>query len=148
MLFRSLTISGTVTAAPKKEMAVWILGDHFHYRNTVLVEPDGSFQYALPVHLSERMETGEYYVVIQHPMENGRFDVFQITTGEQTLVKNTANDRFFLLEGTGALGGISAAEALVSMINNANIDDIYSKLSFVIQDPVISIDPVSDKNIG
>lgn len=144
----TLIISGTVTGAPKKEMAVWILGDNFHYRTTVLVDSGGSFQYALPVHLSERMETGQYYVVIQHPMENGRFDVFQITSGEQTLVKNTANDRFFILNGKGALRGINAAEALVSMINNANIDDIYSKLSFVIQDPVIRIDPVGDKNVG
>ncbi len=144
----SLIISGTVNGAPLKEIALWIIGDRSYYHDTVPVEFNDSFHYTLPPHISNRMVKGQYHVVIQHPMENGRFDVFQITSGELTLVKNTVNDRFFIIDGKGALRGIKAARALVSMIDSTNIDDTCIELSFLIQNPVITIDPVSDRNIG
>jgi len=144
----ALVISGTVTGAPLKEIAVWIMGDHFHSHHTALVGPDNTFQYSLSPEVSERMETGKYYAVIQHPMENGRFDVFQAESGKETLVKNTADERSFIIEGKDALRGTKAVEALAGMFNNANIDDVSLELPFSIQDPVIRIDSISDKNVG
>jgi heterodisulfide reductase subunit A len=144
----ALIISGTVAGAPSKEIAVWIMGEHFHSHHTALVGPDNTFQYCISPEVSERMETGQYFAVLQHPMENGRFDVFQAESGRETLVKNTADERSFILEGKDALTGIKAVEALDGMFDNANIDDISLKLPFSIQDPVIRIDPISDKNVG
>jgi hypothetical protein len=143
-----LVISGTVTGAPSKDVAVWIIGDGFHSHTTVPVGSNGAFRHALPREISEGMETGQYYAVIQHPMGNGRFDVFPITSGEETIVKNTADDRSFIIDGKGALRGIKSVEELVSMFNNANIDDVSLQLPFFIQDPVIRIDTISDKNVG
>jgi heterodisulfide reductase subunit A len=144
----ALVISGTVTGIPSKEIAVWIMGDHFHSHQTALVGPDNTFQYCLSPEVSSRMETGRYYAVIQHPMENGRFDVFRAASGEEILVKNTADGRSFILEGKDALRGTKAVEALAGMFNSPDIDDVSLTLPFSIQDPIIRIDPISDKNVG
>jgi hypothetical protein len=81
-------------------------------------------------------------------MENGRFDVFQAESGRETQVKNTADERSFIIEGKDALRGTKAVEALAGMFNNANIDDVSLELPFSIQDPVIRIDSISDMNVG
>jgi PGF-CTERM protein len=56
--------------------------------------------------------------------------------------------RIFKLEGAGSLQGSDAAEALVEGINDANVDDTYTKLQFLVEVPVIRIDPIGDKHVG
>ena len=56
--------------------------------------------------------------------------------------------RIFKLLGAGSLQGSDAAEALVQGINDANVDDTYTKLQFLVEDPVIRIDPIGDKHVG
>ena len=54
----------------------------------------------------------------------------------------------FKLLGAGSLQGSDAAEALVEGINDANVDDTYTKLQFLVEEPVIRIDPIGDKHVG
>ena len=56
--------------------------------------------------------------------------------------------RIFKLGGAGSLQGSDAAEALVQGINDANVDDTYTKLQFLVEEPVIRIDPIGDKHVG
>ena len=42
--------------------------------------------------------------------------------------------RIFKLGGAGSLQGSDAAEALVQGINDANVDDTYTKLQFLVEE--------------
>jgi len=54
----------------------------------------------------------------------------------------------FRAGGPGSLQGRDAATALVQAINNQAIDDIYTKLLFLVEVPEIKIAPVSDHQTG
>jgi len=94
------------------------------------------------------MASGQYFIVVQHPMQNDIFDVYQ---DGQYVYKNTGSGEplsIFKLEGSGSLQGSDAAEALIQAINDPNIDDTYTKLNVLVQEPLIAIDPIANKNIG
>jgi PGF-CTERM protein len=98
-------------------------------------------------------------------MQNGRYDVNTIDLHAGLNQQNTVNDlyvynlqlkdsdgssytRIFKLGGAGSLQGSDAAEALVQGINDANVDDTYTKLQFLVEEPVIRVDPIGDKHVG
>ncbi len=54
----------------------------------------------------------------------------------------------FKIQGAGSLQGSDAAEALVQGINDPNVDDTYTKLQFLVEEPIITIDPIGDKHVG
>ena len=99
-------------------------------------------------------------------MQNNRFDVDTVDVVGASLNQiDTTNDlwvynkqlkdsdgssytRIFKLGGAGSLQGSDAAEALVQGINDANVDDTYTKLQFLVEEPVIRIDPIGDKHVG
>jgi PGF-CTERM protein len=60
----------------------------------------------------------------------------------------TGGTKVFALLGAGSLQGSDAAEALVDAINDPNVDDTYTKLQFLIENPVITITPIGDKHVG
>ncbi|MFA6332275.1 MAG: PGF-CTERM sorting domain-containing protein, partial [Methanoregula sp.] len=98
----------------------------------------------------------QYFVVVQHPMQNTQFDVDvsgdyvvnkQLVASGSTLT--AANfTRIFKLTGSGSLQGSDAAEALAQGINDANVDDTYTKLQFLVEEPTIRIDTIGDKHVG
>ncbi|MDD1672731.1 MAG: PGF-CTERM sorting domain-containing protein, partial [Methanomicrobiales archaeon] len=54
----------------------------------------------------------------------------------------------FYLAGRNRLMGSDAAFAFIDVLNDPRIDDSYVKLTFILDEPWIDIDPVSDKYIG
>jgi Arc/MetJ-type ribon-helix-helix transcriptional regulator len=143
-----LIISGIATNAPVKGIGVWIFGEKFFNYSTAQVFPDESFEFLLSPRISKKMETGQYFVVLQHPMENGELDVFPIMDGIRKIVKNTKNRDFFVVEGMTRITGSEAAQNLVTIINTSHVDDTYTKLSFLVEDPVITIDPIENVTVG
>jgi PGF-CTERM protein len=95
-------------------------------------------------------------------MQNGQFDVNTVGVYNTDDVTNDlwvynlqlkdvstgAYTKIFKLGGAGSLQGSDAAEALVQGINDANVDDTYTKLQFLVEEPVIRIDPIGDKHVG
>ena len=80
-------------------------------------------------------------------MYNGQFDVAEVVEGGVTRVYDTSGN-FFIAAGPGRLQGSDAANALVNLINGANIDDTYTKLSFAVEEANINILPIPDKSVG
>jgi trimeric autotransporter adhesin len=163
-----LFITGTAEGQPSSGVAIWIMGKNYAFRNTATVESDSTFKYEIKQGDTQNLYAGQYFVVVQHPMQN---DVFDITTDPQwaggqitsppapsnvwvvnkQLGNQTANPvgtRIFLLYGGGALQGSDAAEALVQAINDPNVDDTYTKLQFLVETGVINIVPIGDKHVG
>jgi PGF-CTERM protein len=97
-------------------------------------------------------------------MQNNAFDVYtsnnaaspysaDITTPTYVINKQlgataTGGTKVFALLGAGSLQGSDAAEALVAAINDPNVDDTYTKLQFLMENPVITITPVGDRHVG
>ena len=126
---------------------------------TESVNSDASFKYEVTQATTRTMYPGQYFVVVQHPMQNNVFDVRACTDSpngapntvcnyQQAATGSTGGQSIFTIFGAGSLQGSDAAEALVQGINSPNVDDTYTKLQFLVEVPVIRIDPIGDKRVG
>jgi PGF-CTERM protein len=154
-------ITGTAEGDPNSVM-IWILGKNKYIKATETVNSDASFKYEVRQGVTKNLYSGQYFVVVQHPMQNSMFDVNTVgvyniddTTNDLWVynlqlkdVVTGAYSKIFKLGGAGSLQGSDAAEALVQGINDANVDDTYTKLQFLVEEPVIRIDPIGDKHVG
>ena len=71
--------------------------------------------------------------------------VYNYALGEATGINDIS---IFKIQGAGSLQGSDAAEALVQGINDPNVDDTYTKLQFLVEEPIITIDTIGDKHVG
>jgi PGF-CTERM protein len=149
-------ITGTAEGDPSG-VQIWILGKNYYAVSGESVNSDASFKYEVRQEVTRNLASGQYFVVVQHPMQNNKFDVDDVSDGNfnvwvenKMLIDTTTKvpTRIFKIGGSGSLQGSDAAEALVQGINDANVDDTYTKLQFLVEEPVIRIDPIGDKHVG
>ncbi|WP_048152302.1 MEMAR_RS02690 family S-layer glycoprotein [Methanolacinia paynteri] len=163
-----LYIRGTAEGNPTQGVAIWILGKNYWNGEatnsdamvTETVNDDGSFEYEFGSGDTKNLASGQYFVVVQHPMYNDEFNVFTSGTNPTYVVEapvasaysattNTGyNSEFVIWGGDNKLQGSDAAEALIEMIDSADIDDTYTKLTFLIEEPWIRINTVGDHYVG
>jgi PGF-CTERM protein len=151
----NIFITGTAEGNPSKGVAIWILGKNYYVRATEAVNSDASFKYEVKKETTKTLAAGQYFVVVQHPMQNNQFDV-DLDSADTNYVKNLqlnaaaggTGTRVFKIGGSGSLQGSDAAEALVQAINDPNVDDTYTKLQFLVEEPVITVQPIGDKHVG
>ena len=146
-----LVITGTAEGDPNS-LKLYIFGTNYFQPESISVEDDGSYEKEIPI--PSGLASGQYFVVIQHPMMNGAFDAdlkgsegnryFEILNVGQG---GTAQSSFYV-EGNDKLTGSQAADSLTKMIDSANIDDIYTKLTFTVSDPWIAIEGPGDQAMG
>ena len=152
-------ITGTAQGQPSIGVNIWILGKNFADLENEAVNSDSSFSYELMGTTTQNMAAGQYFIVVQHPMENNVFDVYANWPPQNTATQgpalvyttgyNGAPPAYdFALTGSGSLQGSNAAEALVQAINSPNVDDTYTKLQMLIETPVITVNPVGDQQVG
>lgn len=137
-----LTVSGVAEGNPDN-VRVWVFGKN--YRNlgeSESVEDDGTFEFDFEN--TESLATGQYFLVVQHPMTDREFNV-RPAPEEGKYVIRDATGSFIDL---GKLSASEAANALVDALNSPYCDDTYRKVSFNVAAAVISIEPVGDQSIG
>jgi len=150
-----LYIRGTAAGQPTQGIAIWILGKNKVIYETTSVNADGTFEQEISQGTTADLAAGQYFVVAQHPMYNEIFDVWpassvagsnnmDLVVGSYPVEGNT----LFKLQGAGSLQGSDAAEALVTALNNAAVDDTYAKLQFLVEVPKITVLPVGEKQVG
>jgi PGF-CTERM protein len=154
----SLFVRGTAEGRPSPGVAMWVLGKNYASRTTASVNADASFEFEIKDTTTKDMAAGQYFVVVQHPMQNNVFDIAMCTSTAPTdLTKqvcnlqstgNLATGTVFKLLGESSLQGSDAAEALVQGINSPNVDDTYTKLQFLIEEPIIRVDAIGDRHVG
>jgi len=139
-----IKITGNAKATP--QILYYIFGtNHFSF-GTISVKDDGSYSKEIG---TDNLEAGQYFVVIQHPMNDGYFnvgpiaspfgfDIVQNPIGSYNGIDST------ILFNTNERQSSNAAEALCAALDSQNIDDIYVKLTFVVTSPQLTVDPVSD----
>jgi PGF-CTERM protein len=155
-------ITGTAEGNPSPGVQIWMLGKNYvgPATNNIVqqtVSSDATFKYEVTKSATKDLASGQYFIVVQHPMYNNRLDITytQATGAVNNLITNGGVGLIvFYLRGTGvlaavgALQGSDAAEALVNAINSPDIDDTYTKLSILIEEPVINVDKVGDRYVG
>jgi PGF-CTERM protein len=142
-----LYVRGVAEGKPSDGVAIWIMGKNYASRATESVNDDGTFEYEIDGAITSQLTSGQYFVVVQHPMYNDIFDVQLM--GDYVVGSYPVQwSNLFKLFGPGSLQGSDAANALTIAIDNAAIDDTYTKLQFLIEVPEIKILPITEKMIG
>ena len=136
-----LTISGTAQGNPTS-VNVWIFGKNYRDQTTASVESDSSFEYTFESGVTRDLTAGQYFVVVQHPMYGG-FGVDLVSRSPFTIGGSSMNNVVL-----GNLQAAEAANALVNALDSPNVDDTYTKLTFVVEEANIFIDPIGDKAAG
>jgi PGF-CTERM protein len=147
-----LYIRGVAEGKPNN-VYVWIFGKNYRdCQEAASVKSDATYEYKLDRGQTSDLYAGQYFAVVQHPMMNGIADI--VGPGgvdciwaqpAQASAKTTANGTPVRIAG---LQASDAATALVEMLNSPDIDDTYTKLSFMIEEPWLRIDTIGDKYVG
>ena len=144
-----LKITGTAMGDPNN-VRIWIFGKNYYgkpselYVRTETVESDGSFELTLKSGERDELAAGQYFVIIQHPMGNGEFDVRPDPGSGEGFITATGKTPFKI---TGRQAS-DAAAALVDALDSVNVDDTYVKITFTVEEPRITIDPIGIKEAG
>lgn len=137
----TLKISGKASGEPES-LYIWIFGKN--YREVlgvpISVEDDGSYEYT--VEGSDSLTSGQYYVIVQHPMYNNEQDVY----AEGTFIKNRISGN--RIADIGGLMAPDAAMALINAIESSAIDDMYASTTFFIEEAIVRINAIQDRSIG
>jgi len=148
-----LTISGVAQGNPN-DVFIWIFGKNFYgkpselFVRSVSVESDGSFEEKLKSGDTDSLAAGQYFVIVQHPMGASYTFPGFTTAGSLAWDKNgIRGDGINAVTLTG-LQAPAAASALINALDSPNVPDTYVKLTFVIAEPNIFIDPIGTKSAG
>ena len=142
-------IHGTATGQPQNGLQVWLFGNNYVKITTVSTNADNSYVYELKPADTRSLTPGQYYVLIQHPMMNGVFDIYY-NAGTGTVINRQlgTGTSIFQLTGSGSLQTPAGANALMQAINSQNIDDMFASASFIVSSPTAFINPVGDHVVG
>jgi len=142
-------VRGIATGHPQPGLQIWLIGNNYARVTTIPVQEDNSFEYELKPADSQNLAAGQYFVLIQHPMMNGQFDIsYNAGTGQVTNKQLNGGMVIFTLTGSGSLQSSDAAAALIRAVNDRNIDDTFSSVSFFVDAPKALIDPIGEHYVG
>jgi trimeric autotransporter adhesin len=137
-------INGIASGDPSIGIHIWIFGKNYMKHDIVSVDKDGVFIYEIKGDITKDLGYGEYFVVAQHPMQNNIFDVY---IENESIYNKQMGISLFKLTGPGSLQGIDAAAALVDALESQNIDDVYTKFSFYVDVPEVTIEEVNNTQV-
>jgi len=142
-------IRGIATGHPQAGLQIWLIGNNFAQVTTISVASDSSFEYELTSSDTRNLAAGQYFVLIQHPMMNGQFDiVYNAATGQVINRQQGSGMVIFTLTGAGALQSSDTASALMNAVNSQNIDDMFSTVTFFVNEPDAFIDQIGEHTVG
>ena len=142
-------IHGIATGHPQNGLQVWLFGNNYMKISTVSTNADNSYEYELKPADTRALAPGQYYVLVQHPMMNGQFDIYyDAATGQVVNRQLGAGTSIFQLTGSGSLQTPTGANALMQAINSQNVDDTFAATSFIINPSTAFIDTVGTHAVG
>ncbi|MFA5269012.1 MAG: hypothetical protein WC379_13655 [Methanoregula sp.] len=129
----SFTVSGTAEGDPES-VRIWIFGKNKYMMATESVNPDASFKYEVRQDVTSNLDSGQYFVIVQHSMQNNQFDIDVAGDYVRNLNLNNGAD-LFRISGPGSLQGSDAADALVAAFSDQKTtDDTYTLIPFQVTD--------------
>jgi hypothetical protein len=142
-------IHGIATGHPGNGLQIWLLGYNYVKISSVYTNADNTYEFELKSADTQNLAPGQYYVLVQHPMMNGEFDIFYDRSKGSVINRQLGTGTsIFQLTGTGSLQTPDGATALMRAINSQNLDDTFATTSFIIGNPTAFIDPIGDHAVG
>ena len=151
----------TGTAYSAEEVRIYIFGTNFFVAAQADVdEDDETFEYTLKKGVTKDMAPGTYFYLIQHPMNDKNFNVWngtEWTVSGTTIGGQPAAPADFFYAATAANGQLAdvqfifnayergtnyAAQALLDEISGQNIDDIFVQGTFKVEAQKLTINPI------
>jgi hypothetical protein len=142
------TVFGVAEGIPPV-VQIWILGNNYYSKSTASVNSDASYKYVVPGEVTSQLETGQNFVVVQHPMMNNRFDID--VSGDYVRSLQPGNGTtLFRISGPGSLQGSDAADALITAISDREAhdstytNDTYTIIPFMVDDAAVKTGTTSE----
>jgi len=129
-----ITISGTTTGNLSR-IAVWVIGDYQGNRFETTPTPDGRFTLILENAMTNNYPDGTYFVIVQHPGNNGEFDTALDNSKGYTRNGQTKKYvmNFNIPYTTGSLRGEDAEWTIMNSIGSG--DDLSQEFTLSITTP-------------
>lgn len=142
-------INGVATGHPQAGLQIWLIGKNTAKVSTVSVNADNTYSYELKSTDTQNLASGQYMVIVQHPMMNGQFDIVYSAADGKVINKQLGGGMtIFQLTSAGSLQSPDAASALMEAIGSQNIDDTFATASFYVSPPDALVKPVGDHYVG
>ena len=142
-----VSIHGIAAGQPQVGLQIWFIGYNFVKVTTVNVNSDDSYEYDLQGTDTAKLASGEYFVLVQDPMENGQFDVVYDPSSGAVMNVQTGK-QIYQLTGSGSLQKPVSVNALMNAIGSQNIDDTFATVAFFVSPPVVNINQIGDLQEG
>lgn len=134
-------ITGMATGNPSPGVAVWVFGPNTVKYSIVKPKKDSTYSYSLNAKETKKMSYGMYYIVVQHPMYNNKFDVYPNKDLNQILGLYPKKDtKISSLSMKKSDAGLNALKALATAIKDKRVDDTFTKVQLVIDKPSCATD--------
>ena len=138
-----MVITGTAEAT--NDLRYYIFGANKFLNGSISVNDDATFTAEID---TTGLAAGQYFVVIQHKMDDGFYNILPFVTTIRQNPTGEANASSAIVFDTATLQNANAAQALCDAVDSQYIDDIYRKLTFIVAQPTLTMNPVSDVTKG
>ena len=131
------TVTGIAEGIPPN-VQIWIFGKNYFSKAIESVNTDASFKYVVPQEVTSNLKSGQYFVIVQHPMKYNKFNID--VSGNYVKLNNDTN--LFKITGPGSLQGSDAVNALITAISDHEAhdstltNDTYTLIPFQVSDVV------------
>ena len=149
------TITGTAYSA--EYVYLYVFGTNYFGAQIVATDDDETFEFEIDKTVTKDMAPGTYFYLIQHPMNDGKFNVWEgkshAAAAAVPIAGTGATAGAFYYAATGATatsfafdvwerGTNYAAQALLEEIAGQNIDDIFVQGTFEVEAQKLTINPI------
>lgn len=131
-----LIIRGIAEGNPNN-IYIWIFGNNSMYYYPVDVHLDGSYEFTFK---NNNINPGQYFILVQHPYLKERPNVFF----ENNQIKLKSKSENYQTEFIPS----EALKIVMDLLNHQECDDIYAKLSFIVEEPSVSINEIGTHKKG
>lgn len=138
-----VTVSGVATGGNLSAgVQVWVFAGSYVNVTSVPVQADGSYS---ATYQTAGFPPAMYYVFVQSPGVDGKFNIELETTGTFSGQVVDAKTGALLVNftGTGSVQDAAEATALAEAMNHRDVDDVYTKTTFQLVAPSTSAAAVS-----
>jgi hypothetical protein len=131
---KAFAVTGFAEGEPP-EVQIWIIGNNYGSTAKSPVNQDVSFTFTGTEAMSGSLGPGQYWLFVQHPMQNNRFDINVDGEYVRNLKLNNGTN-LFKISGPGSLQGTDAAEALIAAFGDPEMknEDTYTVIPFQVTD--------------
>jgi len=130
----AFAVTGFAEGEPP-ETQIWVIGKNYISTAKSPVNPDASFTFTGTEAMSGSLGPGQYWLFVQHGMQNNRFDIDVDGDYVRNLNLNNGTN-LFRIAGPGSLQGANAAEALIAAFSDPDMKnvDTYTVIPFQVTD--------------